>query len=69
MLDETVTQQESNAIFKMLDRDKTGKIDRREFEKFFTVDPALSQLTSNVEKMRWATEIFHEISLKIQERG
>lgn len=69
MIDDTVTQQDSNAIFRILDRDKSGKVERREFEKFFSADPALSQLTSNVEKMRWATEVFHELNLKMQDRG
>lgn len=69
MLDDTVTQQESNQIFIMLDRDKTGKIERKEFERFFSVDDSLAQLTSNVEKMRWAIEIFHELNQKIMERG
>lgn len=69
LLDDTVTQQESNAVFRMLDRDKSGKVDRKEFERFFAVDPALTQLTSNVERLRWATDIFHEINAKIQERG
>jgi Ca2+-binding EF-hand superfamily protein len=69
MLDDTVTQQESNQIFTRLDRDKTGKIDRKEFERFFSVDSSLAMLTANVEKMRWAIEIFHELNQKLQERG
>jgi Ca2+-binding EF-hand superfamily protein len=69
MLDETITQQESNTIFHMLDRDKTKKVDKQEFEKFFSVDPALTQLSSKVEKMKWAIQIFHEINTNMQARG
>ena len=69
MIDETTTQQESNAIFKILDKNKTGRVDREEFERFFAVDPALTQLTSKVEKMRWAIDVFHELNHKILERG
>jgi Ca2+-binding EF-hand superfamily protein len=68
-MDETITQQESNSIYAMLDRDKSGKVDKKEFEKFFAVDESQSLLTSKVENMRWAIHIFHEINHKIQDRG
>jgi Ca2+-binding EF-hand superfamily protein len=68
MIDDTVTQRESNGIFRILDTDKSGKVSLAEFERYFSVDPTTMNLTSSVEKLRWAIDIFHEINHKMQEK-
>lgn len=54
-------------IYRRLDANNTGSIDRKEFERFFAIDPAFSSLSGTVERLRWATEIFQEINIKLMQ--
>ena len=68
-LDDTITRTETNKIFLMLDRDNSGTISLSEFEAFFKVEASTMSGSLQIEKLRWARDIFAELNKKLMLSG
>ena len=64
-IDDTISQRESNDIFKLLDTDDSKSVKIEEFERYFGIDPNNKLISTSVERLRWASEIFQEINVKM----
>ena len=68
-LDDTIKREEVNMIFEQIDNDRSGTIDLSEFEQFFRIDTQVLGTQLKVDKMKWATRIFQEITIRLEETG